>query len=287
MEHVRTLADSAAPFPPIIVRRATRQIIDGWHRLHAARLRGEQTIAAVLFDGDATEAFVLSVKVNAAHGLPLSLTERKAAALRILLSYPESSDRSIAAVAGISHRTVAAIRTRSTGQIVQSTGRVAANGVVHRLDGQQGRRRAIEMFTADPDASARKVAAAAGISLTTAKEVRKLVRTGQPPVSAVEPAPPAVPPAEPAREPAGPGRAAAREADTAAVLQRLRKDPSLRFSETGRNLLRRLEPLVGQGADLNAMIAGIPHHCAPSIAELAQQRSRELLYLADLLNRRG
>jgi hypothetical protein len=41
------------------------------------------------------------MKLNAAHGLPLSLADRKAAARRILGSYSDWSDRSIAAIAGI------------------------------------------------------------------------------------------------------------------------------------------------------------------------------------------
>ncbi|WP_280445542.1 ParB/RepB/Spo0J family partition protein, partial [Nocardia brasiliensis] len=113
--HIRMLAESSTAFPPIVVHRGTTQVIDGVHRLRAAQLRGDSTISAVLFDGSITEAFVLAVKLNAAHGLPLSLSDRKAAARRILMAYPQWSDRAIAAVAGISPKTVGVIRSPGGG----------------------------------------------------------------------------------------------------------------------------------------------------------------------------
>ncbi|QIS18313.1 ParB/RepB/Spo0J family partition protein [Nocardia terpenica] len=283
--HIHALSESEVALPPIVVHRATMQVVDGWHRLRAAQLRGETTIAAVFFDGSPAEAFVLAVKLNAAHGLPLSLADRKAAALRILLSYPDWSDRSIAAIAGISHTTAAAIRSRSTGRSGQSTGRIARNGVVHRLNGQQGRRRAAELFTADPNASARKVALAAGISVTTAKDVRKRLRSGEQPAEshgAVVGAASAA-----TGELAGNVRSVPQAIDAAEVLHRLRRDPSLRFTDTGRRLLRWLETPFEDGLDWHTVARSLPSHCTRSIAELARQRSRDWQRLADLLDRRS
>ncbi|WP_433575557.1 ParB/RepB/Spo0J family partition protein [Nocardia brasiliensis] len=285
--HIRMLAESSTAFPPIVVHRRTTQVIDGVHRLRAAQLRGDRTISAVLFDGSITEAFVLAVKLNAAHGLPLSLSDRKAAALRILMAYPQWSDRAIAAVAGISPKTVGVIRSRSAEEIPQPTGRIARNGVLHRTDISAGRRRAAELFTADPNRSARAVAVAAGISLTTAKEVRKELRGGSDP--------------RPARwAGADAGRAsgdepeAGAEADfgarwalTAAVLQQLRRDPSLRFTDAGRKLLRCLETPFDNGDDWGSVVHNIPSHCAPNIAKLARQRSQDWQQLALLLDQRS
>ncbi|MFI9402084.1 ParB N-terminal domain-containing protein [Nocardia sp. NPDC052316] len=299
--HIRMLADSATALPPIVVHRATMQVVDGWHRLRAAELRGDTSIAAVLFDGGLAEAFVLAVKLNAAHGLPLSLADRKAAALRILQSYPDWSDRSIGVIAGISHKTVGAIRTRSTGKSTQSTGRIARNGVLHRSAGRQGRQRAAELFALDPTASARKVASAAGISVTTAKDVRKRLRDGTQLVSAGEgasdtaaplpvPSPASVPVLAPApvRARAGNVRAVpSQPVSTAEALQRLRKDPSIRFSESGRKLLRRLETPFDDGVDWKSVVGSLPNHCTRTIAELARQRSREWQRLAHLLDERS
>ncbi len=285
LNHVHTLAETATALPPIIVHRATMQVVDGWHRLRAAISRGEATIAAVFFDGDPEEAFVLAVKMNAAQGLPLSLADRRSAALRILLSYPDWSDRAIAEIAGISHPTVAAIRRQSTGKSFQSTDRIARNGVLHRTNGQQGRTRAAELFTAEPDASARKVALAAGISVTTAKDVRQQLRAGMQQASSSMPAIDEAATVEPAREPARNVRMPAPKAISGAeMLQRLRKDPSLRFTETGRKLLRWLEIPFGDGVDWNTVVRGLPNHCGRTIAELARERSREWQQLANLLD---
>ncbi|WP_405163123.1 ParB N-terminal domain-containing protein [Nocardia sp. NBC_01499] len=282
--HIRMLAESTTRFPPIVVHRPTKQVIDGVHRIRAAQLRGDTTISAVLFDGSTAEAFVLAVKLNAEHGLPLSLADRKTAALRILLSYPQWSDRAIAAVAGISPKTVAAIRTRSAEEIPQSTGRIARNGVLHRTDISQGRRRAAELFTADRTLSARAVAQAAGISVTTAKEVRKELRQGAR-WSGNDAAPTSDVVDNPTRT-VGPD-SAVQWASTADVLRQLRGDPSLRFTDAGRKLLRWLETPFDNGADWGSVVHNIPSHCAPSIAKLARQHSRGWQQLAYLLDQRS
>jgi ParB-like chromosome segregation protein Spo0J len=277
--HIRALAESASALPPIIVHRTTMRVVDGWHRVHAARLRGTTTIAAAFCDGEPAEVFVLAVRLNAAHGLPLSLADRKVAAQRILLAYPDWSDRSIARIAGISHRTVAAVRSRSTGEIVQSTARMARNGVLHRPRGQ-GRHHAAELFAADPAVSARTVAEAAGISLTTAKDVRKRLRAGErPPGNAV------ISESVSAVGPAAHDRASTPEpGDVDEVLPRLRRDPSLRFTDAGRKLLRWLENPFEHADDINSMVGSLPAHCLPSVAGIARQRAREWEQLARLLD---
>ncbi|PXX69269.1 ParB-like chromosome segregation protein Spo0J [Nocardia tenerifensis] len=277
--YTRILAESATALAPIVVRRATMQVVDGWHRLRAARLRGEKTIAAVFFDGGPAEAFVLAVRLNTAHGLPLSLAERKAAALRILRLYPDWSDRAVAAIVGVSPKTVSAVRKRSAVELPQSTGRIARNGVRHRAD-PQARQRAAEMFAADPTVSARKVAAATGISVTTAKDVRKRLRGGQSPVPLRHPASLT----DSANRNDSPTPPLAQRMITAEMLHQLRKDPSLRFSETGRKVLRWLECPLDDGVDLAQVIGTIPSHCAPRVAEIARRRSQELQRMAQLLD---
>jgi hypothetical protein len=84
------------------------------HRLLAARRRGQETIAARYVDGDEASAFVLAVSANVAHGLPLPLRDRKVAAARILGSHAHWSNRRIALAAGLSDKTVAAIRAGRT-----------------------------------------------------------------------------------------------------------------------------------------------------------------------------
>ena len=101
LEHVQSLADATGELPPIIVRREDMRVVDGMHRLRAARLRGDERIAVRFFDGGDDEAFVLAVRTNVTHGLPLSLADRKAAAARIIASHAHWSDRMIATVTGL------------------------------------------------------------------------------------------------------------------------------------------------------------------------------------------
>jgi hypothetical protein len=47
---------TASDLPPLVVHRPSMKIIDGMHRLSAARLRNQDTVEARFFDGTADEA---------------------------------------------------------------------------------------------------------------------------------------------------------------------------------------------------------------------------------------
>src|SRR5437868_3368952 len=83
-EHVAVLAEAADSLPPIVVHRPSMRVVDGTHRLHAARRQGRETIDVVWFDGTEAEAFLHTVEANIRHGLPLTLADRKDAACGIL-----------------------------------------------------------------------------------------------------------------------------------------------------------------------------------------------------------
>ena len=51
-KHIRLLAEAGDDLPPILVHAPTMRIIDGVHRVLAAKMRGEHEIQARLFDGD-------------------------------------------------------------------------------------------------------------------------------------------------------------------------------------------------------------------------------------------
>ncbi|MGH3683128.1 MAG: ParB/RepB/Spo0J family partition protein, partial [Natronosporangium sp.] len=102
VSHTRLLAQTHASLPPILVHWPTMRVVDGVHRVQAARLRGETSIRAVFFDGDENAAFVKAVEANVSHGLPLSIDDRRVAAARIIALYPDWSDRAVAASAGLS-----------------------------------------------------------------------------------------------------------------------------------------------------------------------------------------
>ncbi|MFD3823667.1 ParB/RepB/Spo0J family partition protein, partial [Streptomyces sp. NPDC058625] len=113
--HINALAEVCSDLPPIVIHRKAMTVIDGVHRLRAVKNSGATHISAVFFNGDEREAFVLAVKLNSSHGLPLTLADRKAAALHMLADFPEWSNRRLAGIVGLSDKTIAALRRRGGG----------------------------------------------------------------------------------------------------------------------------------------------------------------------------
>lgn len=111
--YIARLAELGTPMPPILVDRRTMRVIDGMHRLMAASLKGQETIEVRFFQGSAADVFLRGVKENTAHGLPLSLSDRREATMRIVSSHPQLSDRALGEIVGLSARTVATIRQRA------------------------------------------------------------------------------------------------------------------------------------------------------------------------------
>jgi hypothetical protein len=287
-EHIRLLAASEAPLPPILVHRDTMRVIDGMHRMRAAMLRGEDTIEAEFFDGSQAEAFISAVKANTEHGLPLTLTDREAAAARILVSHPHCSDRWIAAVAGLAAGTVGSIR-RQHSDSREVTARIGRDGRVRPLSSDGGRRIASDAIARHPEASLRAIARLAGISPATVRDVRERMRRGDDPVatrrsSGREKWRPAAR-SLPERSQAGAARGGSPRRP-AQLLQNLRKDPSLRLTEAGRSLLRWLEPRASGPGDWRGVIDAAPPHCAYLVAELARSCAEEWLDFAKQLEQR-
>lgn len=179
-EHAHVLAVIDAPLPPILVHRQTMHVIDGAHRLAAAKLRGDALIDVRFFDGTDHEAFVEGVRSNVRHGKPLSLGEREAAAKRILCASPDLSDRFIADACGLSGKTVGAIRRRASADIPHSNARLGRDGRVRPVDLTVQKQRVADALVADPKASLRSVAATVGVSPATVRDVRtRMARPGR------------------------------------------------------------------------------------------------------------
>jgi ParB-like chromosome segregation protein Spo0J len=282
VEHTQMLARIDARFPPILVHRATMRVIDGMHRLGAAILRGDELIEVRFFDGSEEEAFVLGVQANIEHGLPLSLEDRSRAAERIIAAQPTWSDRAVAAATGLGARTVATIRrrvrTQSDAEVRARTGR---DGRVRPLDSAEGRIRASRIITDRPEASLREVAREAGVSPSTVRDVRLRVQRGEDPV----PEPRRRRDAEPSGPPASP--APAEPPDLAAMLHGLQNDPTLRFTDSGRNLLRWILARAIRADERRDVVDKVPPHCTYIIANVARSCADEWLRLADQLEGRG
>jgi hypothetical protein len=287
--HIRVLAEAGVELPPILVHRSGMRVIDGMHRLSAARARGQVTIEARFFDGSQDEAFVLGVKANMAHGLPLTLADRQAAAARIMACRPYRSDRWIAAVTGLSAGTVAAIRRRAGQGGAQVTTRIGKDGRARPVSSAAGRRIASDAITKNPGASLREIAKVAGISPATVLDVRERMRRGDGPVPPRQPsgrqkqAPAARAPA-PGPRPAGISPGEARSRGT--LLQALARDPSLRFTEPGRLLLRWVDEQATGPEGWQDVIDAAPPHCMHIVAELARRCAADWLDLAQQLERR-
>ncbi len=176
--HVAALAEVIDEVPPIVVHASTLRVVDGVHRVHAARALGRATIRAVLFDGNEADAHIEAVRSNVAHGKPLSLTEREAAAQRILELVPDWSDRRIAVVSGLSPKTVARLRDRATVDSAQSRARVGRDGRFRPVDPSEVRRRVADVVRSEPDASTRSIATRTGASQATVRDVRQRLSRG-------------------------------------------------------------------------------------------------------------
>ncbi|WP_216353580.1 ParB/RepB/Spo0J family partition protein [Streptomyces sp. M1013] len=266
-DHVRALAEvDEELLPPVVVHRATMRVIDGRHRLRALELRGVDTVR-VRFDGGDEDPFVLAVQHNIRHGLPLSLADRTAAAARILGSYPHWSDRKIASVTGLSAATVRTIRARSTDGSAQSNTRLGRDGRLRSASrSAEGRIFAGRLLREDPDMPLRQVAAAAGISPSTALDVRDRVNDGRDPVPAKLRGDHRRRRERPAPETSEPRPGVNWELE----LNRLRVDPSLRYTDTGRVLLRLLDSRLLSTDERALLATGVPSHCTTTVANLAR-----------------
>ncbi|MEV7672987.1 ParB N-terminal domain-containing protein [Streptomyces sp. NPDC007872] len=267
-EHIRTLAESGVELPPIVVMFSTKRVIDGMHRLRAAELRGAAEIAVRYFEGEEKEAFVLAVTSNIAHGLPLSLDDRKAAATRILRTHPLWSDRAIGRATGLSAKTVGTLRSCSTEGVPQSNVRIGRDGRSRPLDPTEGRRLAGRLIQENPSAPLRQIAAEAGVSLGTASDVRKRLRRGESPLPGRDRRREDTADAEPS--PARTDRTEESRPSRALLLRHLSRDPSIRLTEDGRVLLRWLNVVAVRSQDWARLLGNVPPHRVKVIAELAR-----------------
>ena len=125
--HPETVADYAADmldgavFPPVIVYHdgANYWLADGFHRVEAARKIDRTEIEAEICDGTVRDAILHGIGSNATHGLRRTQADKRRAVER-LLTDPEWaawSDRKIAQLAKVDHKTVGKIRHELSGEI--------------------------------------------------------------------------------------------------------------------------------------------------------------------------
>ncbi|MUN35724.1 chromosome partitioning protein ParB [Actinomadura sp. NEAU-AAG5] len=306
--HIRVLAETESELEPILVHRRTMRVIDGVHRLRAAARRGRTTMKARMFEGSEEDAFILSVRLNVGHGLPLTLAERRSAAIRIMTSHPYWSDRAVAEWAGISSKTVGKLRRHASGEIPQLDARIGRDGRLRPVSSAEGRRTIANRLSEDSGMSLRELAATAGVSVSTARDVRERLKRGENPVpegrGGCVPPPgdtgadeaPAPEREAPALQDGAPAPATAEATgfaestesaeslpeDTEAVLRKLTRDPAFRGTESGRQLLRMLIATEVELERWRTIINNIPPHSAPLVRAIAAKRVTEWKRLAEL-----
>ncbi|WP_436757350.1 ParB N-terminal domain-containing protein [Streptosporangium sp. V21-05] len=302
LQHIRLLSSLETMLPPVIVHRPTMRVVDGMHRLRVAMLRGDKNIRVRFFDGDESDAFVIAVRENIAHGLPLSAADRSAAADRIVRSHPHWSDRMVGKVAGLSARTVSNIRRSAFSGSAQPASRLGKDGRVRPLDSSAGRIRAAELMAKEPHASLRRIAKQAGISPGTVRDVRDRLKRGEGPLPNSSRSADARPDATPRKQPApsgvplpplpeiasgarppGPGRDRRR----ASPLHILVKDPALRSGERGRLLLRVLSVNAALTPDRERLIDAVPEHCVDLVCQAVKENAAAWAEFARKLERRA
>ncbi|MET0136398.1 MAG: ParB/RepB/Spo0J family partition protein [Kibdelosporangium sp.] len=296
-KHAQELAELAVTLPSIVVHKDTMRVVDGTHRLLAARLRGEQEIEVRFFEGTENDAFVFAVQANVANGLPLSLADRKFAAARILACYPMRSDRWIASVTGLTAKTVRSIRMGSTEENQQSNTRIGRDGRARPTDGERRRNIAEQLVRDNPEVSVRTIARKAGIAPSTALGVRNRVLFGGRTIPAQKSRQTPEPVAEKPQHPplpvqrvAGDDGAYDATRDTGpptaeSILRWLRADPSLRFKESGRTLIRWLGTRTIDPGELLPLLEDIPAHCAEAVSALARYNAMAWRRLSEQLDR--
>jgi ParB-like chromosome segregation protein Spo0J len=208
--HVALLAEAVHQWPPIVVWGERNLVVDGHHRVAAARHLGHRSVPAVRLLGTAEDAYIESVRANLHHGLPLTLHDRRRAAHRILVHHAGWSDRRIAAMCGLSGKTVARLRSEISGAGEAGAEGGGRGGVlidIERRIGRDGRARPIrsgdvreriaQALDENPAGSLRSIAAAVGASPETVRSVRARRATAQtegaPPAGAAPRAPSPLP----------------------------------------------------------------------------------------------
>lgn len=252
-EHVRLLADSGDGLPPIVVHQDTMRVIDGHHRLAAVRLRGDHVIIAKLFSGSDREAFLLSVWLNTRHGLPLTLSDRRAATARILEQRSQMSDRAIARAVGLSPTTVAKIRRETLTQPSEREYRVGLDGRVRPVN-REAKKQAAEAYLRDhPTATVREVANFAQVSTSTVQALRQRLETRDGPLAETRPA-----------------KKARQITDDSLVnentIRLLAQDPSIRSTEAGRMVVTWLRLSASLAQNRTEVAGKLPPHCSEQIA---------------------
>lgn len=293
--HVRLLADAAGSvrLPSILVQQNSLRVIDGMHRIEVAKLRGEWSIRARLIDCSDEAAFVLAIRSNTLHGLPLSRADRIASTHRVLAAHPDWSDRAVAGITGLSAKAVASLRDSAAGAQIYPK-RIGRDGKRRPVTPGMGRLRVAEYINAHPDASLRQVARETDVSVGTVHDVREKLRRGvlhlandtdhqtgriglAPDGAAVNGSPATG--GTQLRASVG----SPRQLTWKAISAKLACDPALRYTEDGRAFLRWITVHSMQVEEWRELVDAIPARWLNDVRRVAAGMSAEWRQLAECI----
>ncbi len=141
--HVLALQESPDAWGALLVVRRNGKLIlvDGFHRLAAGQNLGlDEVLVRILDPPEDGDLRALAFSLNAKHGRPLTLSDRRAEAARLLTGHPELSDREIGRRCGLSQPTVARIREEleAGSQIEHLETRIGADSKVYPAQRKPG-----------------------------------------------------------------------------------------------------------------------------------------------------
>lgn len=177
--HIAQLVETAGTWPPIVLveRRGALQLLDGFHRLAAAERLGLTAVPANILEVAADQDLrALAFELNARHGKPLGLADRRAEAERRLRMRPTTSNLEIARSVGLSPTTLASVRAslEANGSIPTVLRRESVDGRVYDVSEPEPRR-ALGELPAEDGASA-LADLMTGLIRPTEREHRKVAR---------------------------------------------------------------------------------------------------------------
>lgn len=262
-DQVERLVKLRAHWPPILVGRVTGHIVDGVHRIAAARALGMEHIEAAYFEGSADEELIEFVRRNVHHGLTLTLRERRRAARQVLLAHAQWSDRRIGELCAISPKTVGRLRTVNAGPAAEnahldSNSRIGRDNKLHPVDTSSVRTRVVKAIEQEPDGSLRTIAALAGVSPETVRSVRTNMSKTAPSESATDLLEIVLP---------------IRETEAAAL--EWGQDRALATKAEGDKLIAWLERTVVEEKDWRPLLGAVPISRVYEISDEARRRSEQ------------
>ncbi len=204
--------------PPVTVFKTPKRhvLVDGFHRVAAARKAGLAAIQAEVHEGTVIDAVAYALKANATHGLRRTNADKRQAVEIALKYWPKESSRKLAERCGVTDKLVTEVRN-STAEIPQSEERV----------GRDGRKRPARM-------PARAIQA-------TAKPAPAVPVVTTPPSAAEQPPlPPSAEPCPPMAVPKPPPSATSVQSDTPATHPDLMESWMAASSAERSSFLRRL-----------------------------------------------